>query len=52
MIEGWYDKAKNAANNALMGASKKLYPPPDTDQFEENGKLSPDEFKRAGDKLT
>lgn len=52
MFEKLYDKAKNAANNVVMGASKKLYPPPETDQFEENGKLSPDEFKRAGDKLT
>lgn len=35
-----------------MEASNMVYAPPEVDQFEENGQLSPDEFKRAGDKLT
>lgn len=35
-----------------MSVSTTIYPPPETEQFEENGKLSPEEFKRAGDKLT
>ena len=48
----YWDKLKNAANNIVMDASKKLYAPPETDQFEATGQLSPDEFKRAGDKLT
>lgn len=43
---------KNWANNQLMAGTKMIYPPPETDQFEENGKLSPEEFKKAGDKLT
>lgn len=47
-----FDYIKNQSNKLLMEGSKKLYPPPETDQFEENGKLSPDEFRRAGDKLT
>ena len=47
-----WDAAKNMANKVKMGASNYIYAPPETDQFEENGQLSPDEFKRAGDKLT
>jgi hypothetical protein len=47
-----WDKLKNAANNLVMEGSKKLYPPPETDQFLNNGQLSPDEFRRAGDHLT
>ena len=35
-----------------MGVSTAIYAPPETEQFEENGKLSPEEFKKAGDKLT
>ena len=47
-----WDKMKNMANNAYQGISKNVYPPPETDQFEISGELSPDEFRRAGDKLT
>ena len=47
-----WDAAKNMANKVRMGASNYIYAPPETDQFEENGKLSPNEFILAGDKLT
>lgn len=47
-----YNSTKNAANNLKLEAEKKLYPPPMTPQFVQNGKLSPDEFIAAGDKLT
>lgn len=46
-----WDYLKNAANNIVMDASKLIYAPPQTDQFEINGQLSPDEFRRAGDHL-
>ncbi len=46
-----WDSIKNAANNVVMGASKYIYDPPQTDQFEINGQLSPNEFKKAGDHL-
>lgn len=36
-----WDAAKNLANKAKMGAANMLYAPPETDQFEENGQLSP-----------
>lgn len=36
-----YNATKNAANNAVMSVSKTIYAPPETPQFEENGKLSP-----------
>ena len=35
-----------------MGVSTAIYAPPETEQFEINGQLSPDEFKKGGDKLT
>lgn len=28
-----WDKIKNTANNIVMDASKKIYAPPETDQF-------------------
>ena len=31
------DAVSNAANNAVQAVSKKIYPPPTTDQFEING---------------
>lgn len=37
-----FDAAKNWANKKKMEASKLIYPPPEADQFEENGQLSPD----------
>lgn len=43
--------AKNFANNMTQEIGKKLSPPPEKDVFQENGELSPDEFKRAGDHL-
>ncbi len=48
----YWDKLKNAGNNLVQWGGKTLAPPPETDQFETNGELSPDEFQRAGDKLT
>ena len=47
-----WDGIKNAANNMYQGVSKKLNAPPEQDVFEGTGELSPDEFRRAGDKLT
>lgn len=47
----YWEKAKNFANNMTQEIGKKLSPPPEKDVFQENGELSPDEFKRAGDKL-
>lgn len=38
----YYDSMKNWANKKVMEGSKALYPPPETDQFEQNGQLSPD----------
>lgn len=46
-----WDRLKNAANNIVMDASKYIYAPPEKDQFEINGQLSPEEFKKAGDHL-
>ena len=46
-----WDYLKNTANNIVMDVSKHIYDPPKTDQFEINGQLSPDEFRRAGDHL-
>lgn len=43
---------KNWLNQKVMDVSKQFTKPPDNDQFEVDGRLSPDEFKRAGDKLT
>ncbi len=36
-----WDYLKNAANNVVMETSKYIYAPPETDQFEINGQLSP-----------
>lgn len=47
-----FEGLKNMANKAKMAVSNVIYAPPETEQFEENGKLSPQEFKLAGDKLT
>lgn len=47
-----WDSIKNASNKVVMGVSNAVYAPPETDQFEKSGELSPDEFIRAGDKLT
>lgn len=46
-----WDYLKNTANNIVMDASKYIYAPPETDQFEINGQLSPNEFRKAGDHL-
>lgn len=46
-----WDKAKNFANNMTQELGKKLSPPPEKDVFQENGELSPNEFKQAGDHL-
>lgn len=48
----WLDSIKNVGNNLVQWGGKTLTPPPETDQFAINGELSPDEFERAGDKLT
>lgn len=53
---GYFSKAadylKNEANKAVMAVSTKLSPPPEKDMFQINGELCPNEFVRAGDKLT
>ena len=43
--------AKNFANNITQEVGKKISPPPEKDVFQENGELSPNEFKLAGDHL-
>jgi ubiquitin-like-conjugating enzyme ATG3 len=47
----YFDMAKNFANNMTQEIGKKLAPPPEKDVFQENGELSPNEFKQAGDHL-
>lgn len=47
----YWDMAKNFANNMTQEIGKKLSPPPEKDVFQENGELSPNEFKLAGDHL-
>ena len=47
----YWDKAKNFANNMTQEIGKKLNPPPEKDVFQDNGELSPNEFKLAGDHL-
>jgi hypothetical protein len=53
MYHGFANSVKNIANNAVMGVSEKLdlNSPPTTDHFRLNGRLSPSEFVRVGDKL-
>lgn len=53
MFSGIVNSVKNTLNNAAMGVSDKLglNPPPTTDHFRIDGKLSPSEFERAADKL-
>ena len=46
-----WDSIKNAANNAMIGITTALVPPPPNDMFQVNGQLCPDEFKRAGNHL-
>ena len=46
-----WDSIKNAANNAIIGITTALVPPPPNDMFQVNGQLCPDEFKRAGNHL-
>lgn len=52
MAEDAYNAVKNTGNNIVMDLSKAVYPPPETPQFQASGKLSPQEFIQAGDKLT
>lgn len=52
MLSSITNAVKNTLNNTNQAISKAMYPPPETDQFEISGELSPDEFRRAGDKLT
>ena len=47
----YWDMAKNFANNITQEVGKKISPPPEKDVFQENGELSPNEFKLAGDHL-
>lgn len=47
----YWDIAKNFANNMTQEFGKKLSPPPEKDVFQENGELSPNEFRLAGDHL-
>jgi hypothetical protein len=46
-----WDYLKNAGNNILIDISKQIISPPETDQFQINGQLSPNEFRKAGDHL-
>ena len=46
------DWGKNWFTGVVIDIGKKWSPPPEKDMFQENGELSPDEFKRAGNHLT
>lgn len=51
IIRKMFSMAKNMLNNVGMSISKAISTPPSTEQFEQTGQLSPDEFLKAGDKL-
>lgn len=50
-MQGFFDKARNLINGTTQEIGKIFSPPPEKDVFQENGELSPNEFKLAGDHL-